>query len=190
MFSDESRFLLFRSDRRQRIYRRRGERFVDACVREQDRFEGGGVMVWAGIYHGHKTELVFVEGALNAQSYRDTILQPVVVPFIRCHNVTFQQDNARPHVARICDEYLQANNVDVLPWPAFSPDLSPVEHLWDVLDRGVRRRHPAPTTQAELRRALQEEWDNIPIRQINGLINSMHRRIRAAIGLNGGHTRY
>ena len=190
MFSDESQFVLFRSDRRQRVYRHRGERFVDACVREQSRFGGGGVMVWACICHGHKSELVFVQGALNAQSYRDTILQPVVVAFIRRHNVTFQQDNARPHVARICNEYLQANNVDVLLWPAFSPDLSPIEHLWDVLDRGVRRRHPAPTTQAELRRAVHEEWDNITIRQINCLINYVHRRIRAAIGLNGGHTRY
>ena len=129
MFSDESEFLLFCSDRRQRVYRRRGERFIEACIREQDRFGGGGVMLWAGICHGHKTELVFVEGALNAQSYCDTILQPVVVPFIQRHSVTFQQDNARPHIVRICNEYLQANNVDVLPWPAFSPDLSPIEHL-------------------------------------------------------------
>ena len=124
MFSDEFPFLLFRSDRRQHVYCSRGECFVDACVREQDRFGGRGVMVWAGICHGHKTELVFVKGALNAQSYPDTILQPVVVPFIRHHNVTFQKDNACPHVAKICNEYLQANNIDVLPWPAFSPDLS------------------------------------------------------------------
>jgi hypothetical protein len=147
-------------------------------------------MVWAGIAHGHKTELIFIEGTLNAQRYRDTILQPVVIPFVQRHDLTFQQDNARPHVARICNDYLHANNVDILPWPAFSPDLSPIEHLWDKLDRRVRKRHPAPTTIGELRQALREEWNNISIREINGLINSMHRRIRAAMAANGGHTRY
>lgn len=190
LFSDEFRFLLFRSDRRQRVYRRRGERYVDACVREVDRFGGGSVMVWAGIAHGHKTDLIFIDGALNAQRYRDTILQPVVVPFVQRNGLTFQQDNARPHVARICNDFLYANNVDVLPWPAFSPDLSPIEHLWDKLDRRIRKRHPAPTTHDELRQALREEWNNISIREINGLINSMHRRIRAAMAANGGHTRY
>lgn len=190
LFSDEFRFLLFRSDRRQRVYRRRGERYVDACVREVDRFGGGSVMVWAGIAHGHKTNLIFIDGALNAQRYRDNILQPVVVPFVQRNGLTFQQDNARPHVARICNDFLYANNVDVLPWPAFSPDLSPIEHLWDKLDRRIRKRHPAPTTHDELRQALREEWNNISIREINGLINSMHRRIRAAMAANGGHTRY
>lgn len=52
MFSDESCFLLFRSDRRQRVYRRTGESYVDACVREVDRFGGESIMVWADIAHG------------------------------------------------------------------------------------------------------------------------------------------
>ena len=91
-------------------------------------------MVWAGIAHGHKTELVFIDGSLNAQSYRDTILQPVVIPFVQRHGLTFQQDNVHPHVAEICKDRLQPNTIDVLPLPAFIPDLSPIEHLWDKLD--------------------------------------------------------
>lgn len=189
-FTDESRHLLYRSDRRQRVYRRRRERFAGSCVVERDRYGGGGVMVWAGICQGHKTPLIFIDGNLTAVRYRDNVLAPVVVPFVRRHNVVFQQDNARPHVARVCNDFLTANNVDVLPWPAYSPDLSPIEHLWDILDRKVRARDPPPHTLQGLRQALEQEWNNIPIATVNRLINSMHRRVRAAIAARGGHTRY
>lgn len=147
-------------------------------------------MVWAGISYGHRTPLVFIDGNLTAQRYVDVILQPVVVPFVRQHNVTFQQDNARAHVARLSMAYLQQNNVDVMRWPPYSADLSPIKHLWDILDRRVRRRPQPPTTLPALRHALVEEWNAIPQVQVNRLINSMTRRIRAGLDANGGHTRY
>lgn len=102
-----------------------GERFSDNCVFERDRFGGGSVMVWAGIACGRKTPLVVIDGRLNAVRYRDFVLQRVVVPFVRQNNLTFQQDNARPHVARVCMDYLAENNVRTLHRPPYSPDLSP-----------------------------------------------------------------
>ena len=189
-FTDESRFCLFRSDGRQRVYRRRGERFADGCVVERDRFGGGSVMVWGGISYGLKSQLVVIDGNLTAARYRDEILRPQVIPFLQQHNLIFQQDNARPHVARVCQNFLANHNVQPLDWPPYSPDLSPIEHLWDQLDRRVRQRQPPPTTRAQLARALEEEWNNIPIRRINTLMNSMTRRIRAVAQANGGHTRY
>ena len=138
MFSDESLFLLFRSNRRRRVYGRRGERYVDLCVIERDRYGGRGVMVCNGICHGHKTPLIFIDGNLKAKRYNDNVLTPIVLPFVQRYNVTFQQGNARPHVARICMEFLATNHVNVLPWPAYiSPDLSPIEHIWDILHRKV-----------------------------------------------------
>uniref|UniRef100_A0AAZ3P5A2 Tc1-like transposase DDE domain-containing protein n=1 Tax=Oncorhynchus tshawytscha TaxID=74940 RepID=A0AAZ3P5A2_ONCTS len=56
----------------------------------------------------------------------------------------FQHDNTQPHVARICTQFLEAENVPVLPWPAYSPDMSLIEHVWDALDRCVRQRVPVP----------------------------------------------
>ena len=190
LFSDESRFTLYRSDGRQRVFRRRGERSADNCIVERDRFGGGSVMVWGGICNGRKTPLVVIEGNLTAQRYIDIVLQPVVVPFVRQHNVIFQQDNARCHVARRAMDYLRQNNVDTLPWPPYSPDLSPIEHVWDMLDRRIRTRPNPPETLPALHQALLEEWQNIPMAQINRLVNFMHRRIRAATNANGGHTRY
>ena len=47
-------------------------------------------------------------------------------------------DNAKPHVARICRQFLNKNNVNVLPWPAVSQEMNPIEHVWDYLGRKVR----------------------------------------------------
>ena len=71
VFTDESRFTLFRADGRRRLHRRRGERFADACVFERDTCGGGSVMVWGGISHGVKSPLIVVPGNLTAVRYRD-----------------------------------------------------------------------------------------------------------------------
>ena len=65
-FTDESRFTLYRSDGRRRVYRRRGERYTDACVAKRDRFGGGSVCVWGGISYGFKSPLIVIDGNLTA----------------------------------------------------------------------------------------------------------------------------
>ena len=125
-----------------------------------------------------------------AQRYVDVVLRLVVVPYVRQHDDTFQEDNAWAHVARLSKAFLQQNNVDVMHWPPYSPDLSPIEHLWDVLDRRVRNRPQPPTTRQALRLALIQEWNAIPQAEINRLILSMTRHVRAGLNANGGHTRY
>ena len=145
LFTDESRFTLYRADGRRRVYRRRGERFADACVVERDRFVGGSVMIWGGIAHGIKSQLIIVAGNMTAVRYRDEILRPVAVPLVQQRNLILQQDNARPHVARVCQDFLANNNIAPLAWLPYSPDLTPIEHMWDELDRRVRkRRNPPP----------------------------------------------
>ena len=108
LFTDESRFHLDSSDGRSRVYRRVGERYADACVIQRQSFGGGSVMVWGGITAHGRTSLVVVAGNLTGICYRDEIVQPYVIPFIQAqaNNVTFQQDNARPHVARVVRDYL------------------------------------------------------------------------------------
>ena len=190
LFTDESRFCLSHGDGRVRVWRRRGERFADACVIQQDRWGGGSVMVWGGIHQRGRTNLIVLNGNLNARRYIDEVLLPEVVPYVRRHNLSLQQDNARPHSARLTTTFLQQQNVATLPWPPYSPDLSPIEHLWDRIDRGIRSRDHQPQNLHELRRAIQEEWDNIPQPQIATLIGSMRQRCTEVHNANGGHTRY
>ena len=96
---------------------------------------------------------------------------------VKQHNLTFQQDNARPHVARVCRDFLAQTNVIPLNWPSYSPILCPIERRLDELDRRVRSRRRVPN-------------NHMPLRKINFLVNSMANRIREATRANGGHIRY
>ena len=91
---------------------------------------------------GRKTNLIVVQGNLNAHGYINQILQSEAAPFLQRHGpAILMHDNARPHFARICRQFLNRNNVDVLPWPAVSPpDMNPIGHIWDYLGRKVRAK--------------------------------------------------
>ena len=84
---------------------------------------------------------------------------------------------------------LRIYNVSVLQWPAKSPVLSPIEHLWDYVGRQVRERHDVNNIR-DLERALQAEWVRIPLQAIRKLICSMRRRCLEVLAANGGHTMY
>ncbi|XP_067664519.1 uncharacterized protein [Haliotis asinina] len=142
---------------------RNRERFAQNCVQEVDRFGRGSVMVGATISHNAKTSLLQVRGNLTAKRYVEEILRPHVVPIMANANAVFQQDNARPHTARIIMAYLVNNNVNVLPWPSRSTDLKPIEHLSDELDRRVRRRHAQPQTLQQVTAALTALLATIPL---------------------------
>ena len=81
-------------------------------------------------------------------------------------------------------------NVNVMNWPALSPDLNPIEHMWDEIQRRLNEEQPNPTTAAELSVAFQRVWALITMAFINRLVNSMYRRCAAVIIAGGGHTRY
>ena len=190
LFTDESKFNVYMADGRQRVWRRRGERFANCCVQQHDRWGGGSVLVWAGVTSATRTQLVILNGPVNAQTYQNQVLNPVVRPFIRQHGGLLQQDNARAHTARATQQYLQAHNINTIAWPSLSPDLAPIEHVWDELGRRVYQRNPAPRNVNQLRQALLQEWQLIPQRRITNIINTMRQRCNACIAAGGGHTRF
>jgi hypothetical protein len=108
-------------------------------------------MVWGGITAHGRTPLVVVAGNLTGIRYRDEIVQPYVIPFIQAqaNNVTCQQDNARPHVARVVRDYMTQQNVDLSPCPAVSPDFSPIEHVRGEMERRLRHLPNQPVTLAK-----------------------------------------
>lgn len=191
LFTDESRFMLRSVDGRRRVWRRRGERYEDGMFSERESFGGGSLMVWGGITSDARTELfVFPpRQSLNAVRYIE-ILNEHVVPFAPYIGEEFllMQDNARPHTAVMITQFLNDVGINRMPWPAKSPDMNPIEHLWDELGQRVSRRNPENLN--ELRIALTEEWDNIPQITITNLIESMPRRMEAVIAARGGNTRY
>ena len=193
LFTDESRFTLSTCDRRERVWRSQGERYAACNIVQHDRFGGGSVMVPGGISMEGRTDLYRLEnGSLTAIRYRDEILEPMVRPYAGAVGPGFllMHDNARPHVARVCRQYLEDEGIDTIEWPSRSPDLNPIEHLWDIMFRSIRRRQVAPQTLQELTDALRQIWEDIPQDTIRRLIRSMPRRCQACIQARGGHTRY
>ena len=132
-------------------------------------------------------QLVILRGNLTGQRYIDEILRPVVVSFLQQEprGTILQHDNARSHT-----QDLENANVTVLPWPANSPDVNPIDHLRDHLDRLLRQLVPPPSNQQELEQALLNIWNGIRADVIRRLTTSMRRRVLACIDVQGGQTRF
>ncbi|UYV63778.1 Transposase [Cordylochernes scorpioides] len=188
VFSDESRFCLSRDSRRVRVWRRRGERSNPAAIVERPTVRQRGIMVWGAIAYDSRSPLRRIQGTMTAQRYVDVVLRPVTLPYLQgVPNALYQQDNARPHTARISQQALQ--DVQMLPWPPYSPDLSPIEHVWDIIGRRLHAL-PQPRSEDELWQMVEREWRTIPQDAIRTLIDSLPRRVAACIAVRGGPTCY
>ena len=149
-------------------------------------------MVWGGFSLHHRTALHRVEGSLTGIAYMDDILRPIAIPALQAvgPGAILQDDNARPHRARVVNNFLQQQQVIRIDWPSRSPDLNPIEHLLGVLGRRIRANPPPPPNLNVLFQTVQQEWQAIPQNTVQTLVRSMRQRCLSCINANGGHTRY
>ncbi len=149
-------------------------------------------MVWGCFSSAGLGNLNLVTGTMDADYYED-ILQGNL--FESAHDLfkkkpfLFQQDLDPKHTSRQIARFFQRNKVDVLPWCPNSPDLNPIEHVWDELNRRVRQNHRISSTQG-LWEALQVEWLSFPISVAKTLVDAMPRRCQAVLDSNGWNTKY
>ncbi|GFU58955.1 transposable element Tcb2 transposase [Trichonephila clavipes] len=176
-----------------RLMRERDSRNTPAIVHESVRFGGGGVLVYGGISIDGRTCLYIIrDGPLTARRYRDEILRPIVVPYAAAIGDDFilMDDNCRPHRANLVEYFLFEEGIVRMEWPACSPDMNPIYHVWDALGRRVAGRQQYPQTLQELEKALLEEWDRIPQFVINSLIDSMPQKCSTLLAARGNQTYY
>src|SRR5688572_9469209 len=120
-------------------------------------------MVWGCFCNNKLGPLVLVEGTLNSDKYIE-LLENYLVPFLidlGIENHIFQDDNAPCHASIKTKTWKEDNLIEILPWPAQSPDINPIETLWDILERRVRKHKPLPKNKNDFFMILEEEWHKI-----------------------------
>ncbi|GFX18635.1 transposable element Tcb2 transposase [Trichonephila clavipes] len=189
----ESRFSLSSDCRRQLIWRESGTTYRPENIQEKDRYPTCRIMVWAGIMINYRTRLhVAANGTMTGQRYIDEVLLPHVHIFRGAvgDKFVFMDDNATCHRTLAVQDCLDSEGIQRLVWPARSPDLNPIENVWDALGRQVSGRNYPPTNKNTLIRALTEEWDKLPQQLLDNGVQSMVRRVECCITLHGGHIPY
>ncbi|GFU91061.1 transposable element Tcb1 transposase [Trichonephila clavipes] len=137
------------------------------------------------IAYSTRSPQVLLHGTMGAQRYVHGILQPYMLPLIqRLPGAIFQQDNVRSHKERVSQDCLRT--VTTLSWSVGSPDLSPMENIWDHLGRRVGH----PTSLSELEARLQQIWKEMSQDIMQNLYALMPDRIALCIRARGGSTGY
>lgn len=114
--------------------RTKSDKFLPACVAPAVQQGGEALMIWGCITSEGPGELHFVEGCMNSEKYCHA-MEEVMVPSVRAKlgdNFLFQQDNAPCHKSRFTMNWFSQQNIEILPWPSRSPDLNPIENIWNM----------------------------------------------------------
>ncbi|GFT67737.1 transposable element Tcb2 transposase [Trichonephila clavipes] len=189
LFSDESRFSLSSDCRRQLICSNLSSR----------RYPGKGPisnMQYHGVGRHHDqwphAPTCGYEWDYDGQRYIDEVLLPHVRLFRGAvgDKFVFMDDNATCHRTLAVQDCLDSEGIQRLVWSARSPDLNPIENVWDALGRQVAGRNYPPTNKNTLIRALTEEWVKLPQQLLDNVVQSMVRRVECCITLHGGHIPY
>ncbi|GFV16361.1 transposable element Tcb2 transposase [Trichonephila clavipes] len=144
-------------------------------IQEKDRYPTCSIMVWAGIMINGRTRLhVVANGTMTGQRYIDEVLLPHVRLFHGAvgDKFVFMDDNATCHRTLAVQDFLDSESIQRLVWPARSPDLNPIENVWDALGRQVAGRNYPPTNKNTLIRALTEEWDKLPQQLLDNVVQN------------------
>ena len=155
------------------------------------KYDGGNVKCWGCFSSCDVGNLVFIDGNMTGEVYRD-ILQKTLFESIKKLNLgrewLMQKDNDPKHRAHIVAHWLKEKEVELLKWPPFSPDLNPIEHMWDEMERRMKKEEPKNET--ELKQSLLRVWYGIGTDVTKKLVNSVPNRVNEVIRINGYPTRY
>lgn len=148
-----------------------------------------GCMGWNGV-----GQLAEVEGRMDADQYV-SILEDYLLPSmedfgISTQELIFQQDNDPKHTSKKAKKWMEDNDITLLDWPPQSPDLNPVEHLWNHIKQELCKYPTHAKGVWEIWERVEEVWNQIPPEVCQNLIESEPRRLQAVIKAKGGHTKY
>ncbi|CAC5426752.1 unnamed protein product [Mytilus coruscus] len=153
IFSDETTLQLH--DNKTGAYRRKESAAPTNC-RPKHTLK---VHVWGGISKRGATQVLIFDGIMDAAFFVPEILEATLKPFIDSvypDGHRFQQDNDPKHTSKLAKNFMQENNINWWKWPSESPDINPIEMVWNQLKRNVSKRNP--TTKEQLCQYIEEFW--------------------------------
>lgn len=181
IFSDEKRFCLDGPD---------GYKYYWHDIRKEKRIcsknqYSQGVMVWIGISNSIERGFTFVEGKINSKKYQE-ILKHTLLPICDKNVSVFQQDNATPHKSKDTLTWLKDNGINVIDWPAKSPDLNIVENIWGIISNLLYSEKINYESIPALKEAIKKQFDLISLETISNLYESFPNRLTDVLLRKGG----
>jgi DDE superfamily endonuclease len=194
IWSDECKFALTNTNHREFYWKRRSDPLKDSHVKQTLKFGGKSIMAWACITSKGVGKLVRIDGIMTAEKYIK-ILEEGLIGTLEDHELSlssslFMHDNDPKHTAKSTKEWLRRNKINVMDWPAQSPDMNPIENLWNLVDQRLRKREKKPANAEELWQMVQAEWNALDLKVIRSLYISMTSRVDALKKAKGGYTKY
>ncbi|KAJ1299550.1 hypothetical protein OPQ81_007344 [Rhizoctonia solani] len=193
-WSDEIKINRFGSYGHHYAYKRVGQAPQPHQIIKTHKHGGGHIMIWACMGWEGPGFMCKIDGSLTKELYvemlEDEFKQTLEYYGLDMEKVIFMQDNASSHKAHIVQDWFQENGLEVFEWPANSPDLNPIETLWDQIKRELYSYETPASGMLELWERVQEIWDKVSAQKCQDLIESMARRIQACIKAKGGPTKY
>ncbi|HVT63137.1 MAG TPA: IS630 family transposase [Legionellaceae bacterium] len=194
VYTDETKINRLGSDGRKWVWKRPGEKLNDRLVESTVKFGGGNLMLWGCMLWEGPGMAAKIDGKMDADLYvsilEDELLQSLEYYDKEPADIIFQQDNDPKHKSKKAMKWLEDSGMEVMIWPAQSPDLNPIEHLWVYIKAKLAEYENPPSSIAELWERVQVEWDKIPASVCQNLIESMPRRMEALVKAKGGYTKY
>jgi transposase len=195
IWSDESKFEIFGSRCHQYCWKTSGDLLKDSYVQPTVKFNGGSNMIWGCMTSQGVGSLCHIEETLDGELYREILKDDLLVHTLQWYglkvkDIIFQQDNDPKHTAKLTKQWLIDNKVTTLDWPSQSPDLNPIEHLWDEIDRRLRKLPSKITSKKDLWEKIQDIWNQISIIDCLKLIETMPTRIQDVLKAKGSYTRW
>jgi transposase len=194
IWSDETKINRFSSDGRSWCWVRDTSRQEPRTVSQTVKHGGGSLMIWGCMTVQGPGFMCKLEGTMVKETYQgileDELMQTIDYYGMDPKKIIFQHDNDPKHKSKLVQNWLSEQEFDVLIWPAQSPDLNPIEHLWAWLKIRLNQYERAPSGMIELWERVQEEWNNFGVNECRRLIETMPSRVEAVIASKGMWTDY
>jgi hypothetical protein len=195
MWTDETRIQSNPIHRRVKVWARTGTQQKNLPVQTKLHSGGIGLMFWGCISKHGRGPLLAIDGTLNGIKYIE-VLRNELLPEIEYARETFganfklMQDNAPAHRAKVVKDFLAANDIEFLEWPPYSPDLNPIENVWQWVKHKLETEYAICRTEDELFDRTTSIWEQLTPELCSAFCSDYAKRLEAVIAANGMHTKY